>query len=188
MNAEWGRDLGDTEPLYDQIGHGIMRAKVLFLMQAFPFVLAHEALYRDPGTSGGELGLTRAGPAAHKPASRVYQALTAFNDTTRALTVTANPMDAYALPTTNVAEDRVLVSIVIDDPRPNAITRIALDLTNLPFGAYNVSLSRVIEASAQVAPGTEIFDTSSGGGGSAAILFDVEEGSEGVYFVLLEAA
>lgn len=59
VNAEWGRNLGGTEPIYDEIGHGLLRAKVLSVMQAFPFVIAHEALLRDPGTSGGELGLVR---------------------------------------------------------------------------------------------------------------------------------
>lgn len=187
VNAEWGRELGDPEPTYDAIEHGIFRAKVLGLMQLYPFVLAHEALFRDPGTSGGELGLVRTGPPAHKPVSRIYQGLARLNTTPELLEVTDNPDSLFVLPGRNSGGTRVAVALVLDNPAPGTRERFSVQITNLPWGSapFTVQLSRVTQASSNAGLGIEPVSTEPGSGGEHTAIFDIDPGDQGLYILEL---
>lgn len=187
VNAEWGRELGATEPIYDLIGHGILRAKVLALMESFPFVIAHEALFRDPGTSGGELGLIKTGPPAHKPVSHVYQGLGRLDVTPLAVSVTDNASALYVIPGTDAMGTMVHIAIVIDDPGVGQRRRISTRVENLPWGngAFDVELLRVTQQSSSSGAGVQSVATAVGTGGVLDHVFNVDANQEGLYLLEL---
>ncbi len=187
VNAEWGRNLDGTEPAYDNIEHGLLRAKVLGLMQIFPFVIAHEALLRDPGTSGGELGLIKTGPPAHKPVSRVYQTLNGLSAADQALAVTTNTGDLYVVAGADVADTRVVVTVIVDEPAAGTRTRIALETQGLPWGtgSYDAELAKVTQSTSGSGGPAEVVSTTVGSGGSDVTTFDVPSGSAGLYVLTL---
>ncbi|MDF1667831.1 MAG: hypothetical protein P1V97_39200, partial [Planctomycetota bacterium] len=79
VNGEWGRALDGFDPVYDQIEHGLLRVRVMAIMQLFGVQIAHEALFRDPAPGAGILGLLGTGPSRKKPATDVYLALNKLN-------------------------------------------------------------------------------------------------------------
>ena len=186
VNAEWGRDLGGQDPVYDRIEHGLFRAGVIARMQLFPFELAHEALFRDPGTSGGELGLVKTGPAAHKPVSQVYRGLARLEAAPNALQVTSNADGLVVFPGRDAAGSRVVLAVVVDEPPPKTVTRVDLEVSSLPWGAgaYDLVLSRVTEASS-AGPGVEQVSSEVRSGGSLTFDFSVPRGEQGLYLVEL---
>ncbi|MEZ6003352.1 MAG: hypothetical protein R3F33_04100 [Planctomycetota bacterium] len=187
VNGEWGRDLGGTDPVYDQIEHGLLRAKVLALMQVFPFTIAHESLFRDPGTSGGELGLIRTGPPAHKPASQVYRALATFNDSLNALHVVDNPDQWVVLSARNNASTKVLAAIVVDEPAAGTAHRLQFLIENLPWGAgdYSLVLRRVTQGTSDSGAGIETVSTETRSGGMTDFTWDVHGSEQGLYWLEL---
>ncbi len=189
VNGEWGRELDGTEPTYDRIEHGILRAKVLILMQVFPFVIGHEALLRDPGTSGGELGLIRTGPPAHKPVGFVYQALNKFNDSLNALDVVENLDDLMVLTGRNAASTKVLAAVVVDDPGVGFARRIQWAIDDLPWGAgdYSMKLFRVTQGSFDAGMGIETVLDEVRSGGGLDVSWEVAAGAQGLYLVELNS-
>ena len=187
VNGEWGRQLGGTDPVYDLIEHGILRTKVMMLMQVFPFEMAHEALLRNPGTSSGELGLIKTGPPAHKPVSRVYELLSGLTDTGRLLEVTSNSSDLYVLPAINAANDEVAIAIAVDEPGQGTVTRIELDVQSLPWvgSAHGVILTKVTQSTSGAGGPPQIVASGAGFGGQELHTFDVVPGESGVYVLEL---
>ena len=167
VNAEWGRALDGLDPVYDQIEHGLFRARVIGLMQVFGVSIAHEALFRNPGFGSGELGLVRTGPPAHKPVSRCYQALGRLDVSLEAVEVTADP-GLFALAGRDAAGTRVTVVVVAEEPEPGHETRLVLDLTGLPFGpaGYEVRVSKVDEATTAGGQGVLLLSTTAEDGPS----------------------
>ncbi|MHC4160844.1 MAG: hypothetical protein ACYSUM_01765 [Planctomycetota bacterium] len=134
INAEWGRALDGVDPVYDRIEHGLLRAKVMILMQLFGITHAHEAIIRDPGPGQDLLGLLRTGPPAHKPVSYCYQALGMLDATPDALQL-STPAGSLAIAGRNPAGTKVVVIVVGDEPGSGTETRFEVTLTNLPWGA-----------------------------------------------------
>jgi len=134
INAEWGRALDGIDPVYDRIEHGLLRAKVMILMQIFSITHAHEAIIRDPGPGQDQLGLLHTGPPTHKPVSHCYQALGMLDATPDALQL-STPAGTYAIAGRNPAGTRVVVIVIADEPGFGTETRIEVTLTNLPWGA-----------------------------------------------------
>jgi len=164
VNAEWGRALDGLDPAYNQLEHGLFRTKVMILMQLFGVELAHEALLRDPLPMDDSLGLIRTGPAASKPVSDVYEALSKLNETLLALPIVATP-DTYFIATTNAAGTRVFVVHAGDDPAPGVRTRLELGVTSLPWGGASFHATRFVVSDATA--GVTIDASWSGlGGGS----------------------
>ncbi|RMG10887.1 MAG: hypothetical protein D6731_16580 [Planctomycetota bacterium] len=144
VNAEWGRKLDGIDPVYDEIEHGLFRAKVLAAMQDFGVRFAHEAVLRDPLPGNGILGLLFTGPAAHKPASRVYQGLQRLNGATERLRVTA-PAGTTVLAGADPIGQRVVVALVVE--HPIAPADVDLAVRNFPWGSgYTLDRWEVTES------------------------------------------
>lgn len=167
VNGEWGFALDGNDPVYDQIEHGLFRAKVLFLMQLFGVKIAHESLFRDPGAGSGMLGLVRTGPAAHKPASDVYRALNLLKDTPQSLQVTVDS-GHYMLAGKSADDTKVVVAYVGDDPGAGNATEIELSITQLPWGAMAFDANRyeVSEATHAAGDGVKLVEAQSLSGAS----------------------
>ncbi len=160
VNGEWGRALGEADPVYDEIEHGLLRAKVIGLMQLFPFDVAHESILRDPGAQPDLLGLLRTGPPRHKPVSDVYRAFNLLNETLDAVSTDA-PDGVVVLAGRDTAGTRVAALVVVDPPKAGERTRVRMQWDNLPWagGACQVQRYRVTQASSDLGLGVELLET-----------------------------
>lgn len=182
INAEWGRALDGFDPVYDTIEHGLFRARVLVALEAFGVGHAHEALFRNPGTLPGEIGLVRTGPPAHKPVSHVYLALGRLDATPQALAISA-PGGTYALAGRDAAGTLVTVALAAAEPAPGHATRYELEVTGLPWGnaPFELRLSKVTEATSAAGVGVQLVATESLGGGALATQVTIGAGQAGLY-------
>ncbi|MHC4973726.1 MAG: GH39 family glycosyl hydrolase [Planctomycetota bacterium] len=179
INAEWGRALDGIDPVYDRIEHGLLRAKVMILMQLFSITHAHEAIIRDPGPGQDQLGLLRTGPPAPKPVSYCYQALGMLDATADALQL-STPAGTYAIAGRDPAGTRVVVIVVGDEPAPGTETRFEVTLTNLPWGpagSFELRRHRVIGTSG----GVELIDAQQLAGDTLTSAVQVAPGGQGLF-------
>jgi hypothetical protein len=168
VNAEWGRALDDEDPVYGQIEHGLFRTKVLAVMQKFGVGHAHEAVFRDLFPSAGMLGLIRTGPVGPKPVSDTYLALNKLNPTLDAVQATLPP-DHFGMAARDAAGTRMTLVFVGDDPGADAVTEVALDVANLPWGAATFRANRyeVSEATFRNGEGVALVDSRVGLSGAS---------------------
>lgn len=143
VNGEWGRALDGQDPVYDQIEGGLLRVRVIALMQLFGVQFAHEALFRDPGPGNGVLGLIGTGPSRKKPATDVYLALKKLNDSLEALSINA-ASGQFFLAGKNAANTKVVIVHVGEDPGPGQESQIELTVNNLPWGSNSFTARRFV--------------------------------------------
>lgn len=167
VNGEWGRALDGSDPVYDQIEHGLLRFKVMIFMELFGVTHAHEALFRDPAPGTQILGLIATGPVSSKPVTDVYKALNRFNDCLNGLSLQTS-QGSFFLAGRNNAATKLVLATAVDDPGAGQATDVEVDIPMLPWGAvpFQVRRYEVSEASHALGQGPRLVTTTNLSGGS----------------------
>ncbi|MFL5753807.1 MAG: T9SS type A sorting domain-containing protein [Bacteroidia bacterium] len=148
LNCEWGRALDGSDPVYDDIEHGIFRARVMMLMQLFNNKVGAEALFiNTPLVDTSSLGLLFGNPIRNKPAADVYLGFNKFNTTLNALNLAVSPAGEFCMAGKNNANDRICIAYIAPDPGAGNSKQVNMAVGNLPWGnapyyAYQYEVSQ----------------------------------------------